>query len=259
MFEFLKGKTRYALALGSGGAKGFVHIGVIKALEELDIEITHIGGTSIGALIGGMYALWGNISQVETIFVGYDTKRLLQIFGSDVGLLNGVLKGDAFMEELEKYVGNASISDCAIPFIAVSVNILTGEKVYHTSGLLKDAMRASSSIPLVFKPFENNGRYLVDGALAESVPVHAVKSIGGRKVLGVNVQGLFEDDGKKLNIAELSNRIYLTNLYHIAQKDLESANKKLFINIKNNSLKKMVEKRVEYIDMGYKETLRLFK
>jgi NTE family protein len=106
MFEFLKnikGKERYGLALGAGGAKGFVHIGVIKALEEMGIEITHIAGSSIGSLIGGLYALWGNISKVEDIFLSYDSNKLNDLLGGDVGLTKGVLKGDSFLNELETY------------------------------------------------------------------------------------------------------------------------------------------------------------
>ncbi len=257
MFEFLKGKERYGLALGSGGAKGFVHIGVIKALEELDIEITHIAGTSIGSLVGGLYALWGNISKVEDVFMSYDSKRLMDLLGGDIGLTKGFLKGDAVLEEFDKYLGNSTIEDCLLPFTCVSVDILTGEKVYHTSGSLKNAVRASCSIPLIFKPLEDNGRFLVDGAIAESVPVDAVKNIGARKILGVNIQGNPVDDGSKLNAGKISTNVYKTTLYHIAKGNLEKADKKLFFNLSNVSSRDLIEKRKDFIDMGYREAMTL--
>ena len=261
MFEFLKnlkGKERYGLALGSGGAKGFVHIGVIKALEELDIEITHLAGTSIGSLVGGLYALWGNISKVEDVFMSYDSKRLMDLLGGDIGLSSGILKGDAVLEEFDRYFGNANISDCIKPFVCVSVDILTGEKVYHTSGSLKSAVRASCSIPLVFRPLEQNGRFLVDGAIAESVPVEAIKSIGARRVIGVNIQGSPVVNDKKLNAGKISSNVYKTTLYHIAKKDTAQADKALAFNLSNISTKELVENRKDYIEMGYREAMSLF-
>lgn len=258
MFEFLKSKERYALALGSGGAKGFVHIGVIKALNELGIEITHIGGTSIGSLIGSMYALWGDIDRVQEVVLNYDVKTILDMFSGDIGFKNGFLKGDAFMKEIENIIGNATFEECKIPFVAVSVDVLDCEKVYHTSGLLKEAIRASCSIPLVFQPLEINGRLLVDGGIAESVPVEALKKIGARKVFGVNIQGAIVEREKKMNVGNLSNRIYKTSLYHVAKKDLMMADKKLSFNLESIPVKDLIENREEYIELGYSETMKLF-
>ncbi len=258
MFDIFHFKQRYGLALGSGGFKGFVHIGVIKALEELDIEVTHIGGSSIGSIVGGMYSLWGNIDKVEEVLLGYDKKKLLDMFSSDIGLLQGVFKGDSFIEELDKLVGNASISDCLTPFVAVSVDINTGEKIYHTSGLLKDAIRASCSIPFVFKPYEFNGRNLVDGGLAESVPVEATKSIGAKKVLGVNVQGFPQNIDDKLNLKTLSERAYRAAVYHLSQKDSALAEKSLLFNFIDMNSMDMVDNAEDLVQMGYKETKKMF-
>lgn len=262
MFKFLediRGKQRYGLALGSGGAKGFVHIGVLKALDELGIEVSHIAGSSVGSLVGGLYSLWGNVSKIEEVFLSYDNSTLSDLLSGDIGLSRGVLKGDTFINELDRYIGNANIEDCLIPFTCVSVNILDGEKVYHTSGSLKSAIRASCSIPLVFSPLEDNGRFLVDGALAESVPVDAVRSIGAKRVFGVNIQGNPVDDGSKLNAARISKNVYKTTLYHIGMKDLQKADKQLFINLSNVSSKDLIENRKDYIDMGYRETKKVFQ
>jgi len=256
MFDFLF-KKKFGLALGAGGAKGLVHIGVIKALEELNIKITHIGGSSIGSLVGGMYALWGDIKKVEDIVLKYDSKGINKLFRSDIGLSKGVFKGDAVLEELDKYIGSAEFSDCKIPFIAVSVDLLTGEKLYHTKGLLKDAIRASSSIPLVFQPYELNGKYLVDGCIAEAVPIEAVRSIGAKRVLGVNVLGVSKSK-EKMNLKNLSNRIYQTSVYNIAKRDLEDADKSLSFNLSDVSINELVDNAEEYIKMGYDETKKLF-
>jgi NTE family protein len=258
MFNLFQTKQRYGLALGSGGFKGFVHIGVIKALEELDVEITHIGGSIIGSIVGGMYALWGNIDRVEEMLLSYDKEKLLDMFKSDIGLLQGVFKGDSFIEELDKLIGNASFSDCLIPFVAVSVDINTGEKIYHTSGLLKDAIRASCSLPFVFKPYELNGRNLVDGGLAENVPIEATKSIGAKKVLGVNVQGFQINNDDKLNLKSLSERVYRVAIYHLSMKDSALADKALQFNLEDMGSMDMIDNPEDLIEMGYKETMKIF-
>jgi NTE family protein len=256
MFNFLK-KKKYGLALGAGGIKGFVHIGVIKALEELDIEITHIGGSSIGSLIGGMYAIWRDINKVEDTVLKYDRKKLFSLFSGDIGLLNGVFKGDSFIEELDNLVGNASISDCLIPYVAVSVDILTGEKIYHTTGLLKDAIRASCSLPFAFKPYELGGRVLVDGGLAESVPVLAIESIGAKRVLGVNIQN-FPKEKTDINIKTLGRLVYRASMTHLAQRDMELADMGLTFNLEDMDILKMVDEPEKLIQMGYDETKKLF-
>jgi NTE family protein len=251
-------KKKYGLALGAGGAKGLVHIGVIKALEELEIEITHIGGSSIGSLIGGMYALWGDINRVEETILSYDKKSLATLFRGDIGLVKGVFKGDAVLEELGQYLEDSRFSDCKIPFTAVSVDILTGEKIYHTKGLLKDAIRASCSIPLVFEPYELNGRYLVDGGLAECVPVEATKELGAKRVLGINVQG-FPSKESKLNLKDLSLRTYRASMHHLAKRDIELADEKLYFDLSNYKPGELVDNAEENIKMGYDETIKLFK
>lgn len=256
MFDFLL-KKKYGLALGAGGAKGFIHIGVIKALEELNIEITHVGGSSVGSLVGGMYALWGDIQKVEDIVLKYDSRDISKLFRSDIGLSKGVFKGDAVIGEVDKYLGNAKLSDCKIPFIAVSVDLLTGEKVYHNQGFLKDAIRASCSIPLLFQPYEFNGRCLVDGCVAEAVPVEAVRSIGANKILGVNVLGVSKSRDR-INLKNLSSSVYQASVYNIAKRDLEDADKVLNFNLADIPVSKLVDNAEEYIKMGYDRTKKLF-
>jgi NTE family protein len=192
------------------------------------------------------------------MLLSYDKEKLLDMFKSDIGLLQGVFKGDSFIEELDKLIGNASFSDCLIPFVAVSVDINTGEKIYHTSGLLKDAIRASCSLPFVFKPYELNGRNLVDGGLAENVPIEATKSIGAKKVLGVNVQGFQINNDDKLNLKSLSERVYRVAIYHLSMKDSALADKALQFNLEDMGSMDMIDNPEDLIEMGYKETMKIF-
>lgn len=254
MFDLVKTK-RYGLALGAGGFKGFVHVGVIKALEELDIEITHIGGSSIGAIVGGMYALTKDIKKVEDFLLGYDKRKLANLFRKDIGLKNGLFKGDEIIDELHNFFGDSKIEDCLIPFVVVTVDVLSGEKIYYTSGTLKNILRASCSIPLVFEPYELNGRYLVDGGMAENVPVDAVKSIGARKTIGVNIQG-FPMRNEKLNLKTLTLRSYRASMYHLARRDIALADVKLSFELEDYDAMELVENPEELINMGYEKTIK---
>ena len=255
MFDFLK-SNKYGLALGAGGAKGIVYIGVLKALEDLNINISHISGSSVGSLVGGMYALWGDSKKVQDTVLEYDKEKLIKMFRSDVGLSNGIFKGDSFIEELDNIFGNNKISDCKIPFIAVSVDILSGEKIYHNDGFLRDGIRASCSIPFVFKPYDLNGRYLVDGGLAENVPVEAIKSIGAKKVIGVDTQG-FPDLKEKMNLKNLGSRIYRASMVLTAQRDMKLVDKRIHFELDDLSLEELLDNAKEYINLGYEETIKV--
>jgi NTE family protein len=257
MFNFLFKNKKYGLALGSGGAKGLIHVGVIKALEDLDIEITHISGSSIGSIIGAGYALWKDIGRVEEIILNHDSKDIRRMLTSDIALSKGIFKGDGALEKLDEFFGDSKFSDCKIPLVCVSVDLLSSEKIYHTKGLIKEALRASCSIPFIFKPYEMNGRYHVDGGLVECVPVQAVKSIGAKKTIGVNIEG-FPSKESTLDLKDLASRTYHTGIYHISLRDLELADKKLQFNLVDYSIKDLMDNAQEYIQMGYDETIKIF-
>lgn len=258
MFDFLF-KKRYGLALGAGSSKGIAHIGVIKALNDLNIEITHIGGTSAGSIVGGIYALTGDIRIVEEILNTYESDDFVKILGKDIGINKGIFKGNSLLGELEKHIGNAMIEDCKIPFVAVSTNMRDGKRVYHTTGLLKDAIRASCSMPFIFKPYELDGKILVDGGLSENIPVKAVKSIGAKKVIGVRLNG-YDYDEDKLDITHLTNHVLLTTFYNYTIHDLEGAKKSIiFENLDKYSNSERLEKKDEIISFAYDKTIAVFK
>jgi NTE family protein len=256
MFDFLK-SNKYGLALGAGGAKGISYIGVLKALEDLNINITHVAGSSAGALIGAMYALWGDAKKVQDTVLEYDKEKLMKMFRSDISLRKGVFKGDTFVEELENIFGDTKITECKIPFVAVTVDILGCEKIYFTDGLIKDAVRASCSIPFVFQPYELNGRYLVDGGLAENVPIDALKSIGAKKVIGVDTQG-FPNSNDKMNLKNLGSRIYRASMVFTAQRDIKLADRRIHFELDGLSLEELLDNAREHINLGYEETMKVF-
>ncbi len=179
-------RKKVGLALGSGGWKGIAHVGVIKTLIENNIPIDFIAGSSVGSLVGGMYAALGDIYKVERIIDNFDKYDLFHIF-ADFSLKNGIIKGNKIVRFIDKSVGDVNIEDLKTPFCAVASDLLKGKAVYITKGDLSKAIRASSSIPLLFQIPTYDNKYLIDGGAVEMVPTEAVKKMGADIVIGVNL------------------------------------------------------------------------
>jgi NTE family protein len=157
------------LILGSGGARGLAHIGVIKELERRQCEITEIIGCSMGALIGGFYCA-GKLDAYEKWVCNLDKWDVFRFL--DISLTNrdGIMKGDLIFETLRELTGDKKIEDLPIPFTAVATDIGKRQEVWLDSGDLFDAIRASIAVPGVFTPKRLNGRMLVDGGLLNPLP-----------------------------------------------------------------------------------------
>ena len=162
-------KRSVSLVLGSGGARGLAHIGIIRWLEEHDFEIQAISGSSMGALIGGIYAA-GKLD-IYTRWVcalrQRDVIRLLDINFSGAGLFSG----ERIMHTLKDLLGDANIEDLPVTFTAVATDLDAGREVWFRKGSLFDAIRASISIPSVFTPVSYHDHLLVDGGLSNPVPI----------------------------------------------------------------------------------------
>jgi NTE family protein len=178
-------RKKVGLALGSGDVRGLVHIGVIKTLLEHHIPIDIIAGTSAGSVIGGAYAALGNIQKVEHIVHTFGYRDLAWIL-TDAVFSSGVIKGQRAIEFLEHYIGKRTIESLPIPFATIATNVATGRPVVIKHGDLLDAIRASSSIPLLFQPIKIGGVYLMDGATSLPIPVDVVRDMGADIVIGVN-------------------------------------------------------------------------
>lgn len=162
-------KPTVSLVLGSGGARGLAHIGIIDWLTENGFEIRSLAGSSMGALIGGVYAA-GKLDDFTRWVSGLnrlDVVRLLDLsFGSA-----GLFKGERVIGVLRDLIGDRNIEDLAVPFTAVATDIQNGREVWLGRGPLFDAIRASTAIPMVFTPHTIEGRQLVDGGLVNPVPI----------------------------------------------------------------------------------------
>ncbi|NOI66048.1 patatin-like phospholipase family protein [Vibrio sp. 99-8-1] len=176
-----------SLVLGSGGARGLAHIGVIQWLEENGYQIKSISGCSAGALIGGIYAV-GKLDEFTHWMSAIDKismARLLDISWQSSGLF----KGDKIINQLVELIGDTKIEQLSIPFTAVAANVADEKEVWLNSGSLFDAIRASISLPLFFTPFEINGELLVDGGVLNPVPIAPTFGDKTDLTLAVNLGG----------------------------------------------------------------------
>ena len=187
-------KKTVSLVLGSGGARGLAHIGVIDELNHNGYDIKAIAGSSMGALIGGIYAMgkldiyarW--VSEVSKT----DVVRLLDLsFGR-----NGLFKGDRIIAMLKTLTGDANIEDLPIPFTAVATDLETEKEVRFNHGPLFDAIRASIAIPTIFTPHRYNGREYLDGSLTNPLPVSVMKDVSNDLTIAVTVNGKPDPAGK---------------------------------------------------------------
>jgi NTE family protein len=176
-------KKTVGLALGSGAARGYAHIGVLKVLERYKIKIDYIAGTSAGALIGALYGSGVPIKLLEQMVISLDTKSWFDITVPRMGLV----KGNKLHSMVNLLCRNKDITDMNVKYCAVATDLKSGKGVYIKEGNIADAVRASVSIPGVFIPYEINEKLLVDGAVVDRVPVEAVKDMGADIVIGVDL------------------------------------------------------------------------
>jgi NTE family protein len=182
------------LALGGGVARGWCHIGILRTLIRAGFEPDVVAGTSIGAVVGGLY-LAGKLDDLESWARSLDAKRVRAMM--DISLTSGgMVAGRKLKELLDQYVGDVRIEHLTRNFAAVATELKTGHEVWLRSGSLSDAIRASYALPGVFPAMNIDGRFHVDGAITNPVPTAAARALGGRLVIGVglHVDGQQADD-----------------------------------------------------------------
>ncbi|MEZ9647532.1 MULTISPECIES: patatin-like phospholipase family protein [unclassified Vibrio] len=176
-----------SLVLGSGGARGLVHVGVIRWLIEHGYQIKSISGCSIGALIGGVYAA-GKLDEFEEWVTSIDQGDMAMLLDFS-WQSSGMFKGDKIIDTLRGLIGEISIEDLPIPYTAVAANVAEEKEVWLQSGSLFDAIRASISLPLFFTPHVINGEVLIDGGVLNPVPIAPTFSDKTDFTLAVNLGG----------------------------------------------------------------------
>jgi NTE family protein len=217
-------RPKIGLVLSGGGAKGFAHIGVLKEIERAGIKIDYIGGTSMGAIIGGLYASGYNANQLDSIFKGTNFDELVQDFvprknktfyekGNDelyaislpfqhfkISIPRGLSKGMYNYNLISKLTHNVrhiqDFSKLKIPFLCIATNLETGEEKVFKNGSLPLVLSASGAFPSLFSPVEIDGDLYVDGGVSNNYPIEEVRKMGADIIIGVDVQDDLKDRNK---------------------------------------------------------------
>lgn len=178
---------KVALVLGSGGARGYAHIGVIEELEARGYEIGCIAGCSMGAVIGGIYAA-GKLAEYREWTESLDYLDVLRLL--DVSFRLGAIRGERVFGKIHEIVGELDIEQLAIPYTAVATDLTNQQEIWFQEGCLHKAMRASAAIPSLFTPVTQGSRMLVDGGLLNPLPIVPVVSSHCDLIVAVNLNAL---------------------------------------------------------------------
>ena len=247
--------TTIGLALGGGAAKGVAHIGVLKALEDANIEVDYIAGTSVGAMIAALYAF-----RVDVETIGSLARRLTMSKVTSFKLnKTGFFSTESLRELMLEYVGDVAIEDAAIPLSIVATDINSGEEIILTSGSVVDAVCASAAIPGIYIPVEINGRTLVDGGLVQNVPIEALQTAGAGVTIASHLNSVshYQEISHVLDV--------MRNAFEIAvsqhtQDQLKEADLLISMDLSDFSLRDNTERYDELFNIGHQAaTVQLTK
>jgi NTE family protein len=238
-------KKNVALVLSSGGSRGCAHIGAINMLEKNGYKITSVAGTSMGALVGGIYAT-GQLQQFEEWISSLDILEVLRLIDFSISK-KGLVKGKKIIDKIRQIVPERNIEDLSIPFCAVATDIIGETEAVFTEGNLFKAIRASISIPTVFQPVKIGDRYFVDGGLTNPIPVNRVKRYKGDLLIVVNVSSPISYEKKSIETEKLSDNRYSEQIKLIKEKlnnliPTKKTDDIGIFNLTNNSIGTMMRK-----------------
>ena len=180
-------RPKIGIALGGGAARGWAHIGVLKTLLEAGIEPDIVAGTSMGAVAGACYVT-GKLGELEDFALGLTRRRIFGFLDFNFGG-SGLITGQRLGNRLEGHLREFAIEKLDRRFVAVATELGSGHEVWLNKGSLVNALKASFALPGIFRPVQINGRWLIDGALVNPVPVSVCRALGARIVIAVNLSG----------------------------------------------------------------------
>jgi len=213
--EKIKTKRKtVGLALGSGGFRGPAHIGVLKSLIKHNIPIDYIAGVSIGAVIGAHYSLYQDLAKMQEDYFSEQDKKIHYL--KDVNFQKGLLSGTRLEKSFAKMFDGKTFADTKTPFKAVATDLFSGEAVVLEKGDLSKAVRASVSIPLIFKPVKYLNKFFVDGGVSNPVPDNVVREMGADIVISVNLYNKYQSENKMQNLSKIISRASEIALYNLS-------------------------------------------
>lgn len=247
LLEMLSSEKKTGLALGGGAVYGAAHIGVLKALEEHDIKIDCISGTSIGAFIGALYASGMKPDEIQD--------RLMDVKWLDISKFSiskfGLLSNKKFASLVNECIGDITFNECPMPLSIVAADITSGDKVILNDGSIAKAIMASTCIPGIFKPVSLDNRFLVDGGVVENVPISPLKSMGAEYIIAVDLNTGVSNKTPS-NILEV-----MVNAFHFAMMSasrLNTSDADLFINPDLSNYNRFNTQQVkDLIKKGYED------
>ncbi|MBR2128742.1 MAG: patatin-like phospholipase family protein [Bacteroidales bacterium] len=224
------------LVLSSGGPRGWAYIGAIEELERRGYNITSVAGTSIGSLIGGIYAA-GKLAEVKQWLFTLDAWKVFSLMDLSISK-NHLVKGDKVIGALKEIVPDINIEDLRIPYRAVAADLYTGEEVVFDRGPLFDAIRASISIPSLFRPVKYGFRTLVDGGVVNTMPISRAVRHEGDILVAFDVNDVDVDAIRKSLIDDARQE----EEYRQAEKDLDAETRSVFNSVRNNTSLSLIDK-----------------
>jgi len=230
---------KIALVLSGGGARGLAHIGAIEELLKRDYEITSIAGTSMGAVIGAVYAK-GKLKEFKDWITSLDQFEVFKLVDFTLSS-SGLVKGEKVLNTIKKFMPDTQIEDLPIPYSATAVDIIKHEEVVFTTGSLFDAIRASVAIPTVLTPVKKDGSILVDGGVMNNVPISNIKRTDGDKLVVVHVNANIKPlkpqlDKKEEEKKETTHKKWLANFKDFLSKSKEKEESLGFVSLIDNTL-----------------------
>jgi len=214
MEQIMTTNNKIALVLSGGGARGIAHIGIIEELEKQGFEITSISGTSMGALVGGVYAL-GKMEEFKQWLYTLDRTKVLSLIDFTFST-QGLVKGDKVLNRMKEFISDKNIEELHIPYAAVAVDLLNKKEVVFTSGSIYKAIRASIAIPTVLQPVKIKNGLLIDGGVLNNLPISQVTRTEGDLLVAVNVNADIPLDKPRVTKEEKQNRL---SIYQQKMKD----------------------------------------
>ena len=177
-------RPKLGLALGSGSARGWAHVGVIRALADHGIVPDVVTGCSMGAMVGAAFAA-GRIEQLEAWALSLDGRGVFGLL--DIGLRGGLIKGNRLLDFFDGHIGGRQFAELVVPFAAVAADLASGKEIWLREGKVSDAVHASCAVPGLFQPVLRDGRYLIDGSVVNPIPVSLCRELGADVVIAVDL------------------------------------------------------------------------
>ncbi len=256
-------KIKIGLALGSGGPRGFAHIGVLRAFEQAGIDIDLISGSSIGSVVASYYALHKSVEGLEEKMLKVVKMNLFKLF--DIHFTKGLINQKKIVEALFGIIGLEKFTHTKIPLFISSTNLDNGNNKIFKNSLIIDAVQASCSMPFIFKPINHQDTQFADGALSDPVPVDILRKAGADIVIAVNLYHESEFKAQSFNAASNLFRSGRIMMYHLAQEKCKEADYVININLSkfviSAGLKYLFSSAdsAESVNIGYKQTKKAMR